>query len=283
MKYLDPKNDLVFKRIFGEHPRILKSFLNAVLPLADDEKIDSIEYLTPEQIPELTILKNSIVDVKCVDTKGRIFIVEMQMNWSSAFQQRVLFNVSKAYVRQLEKRQNYDLLHPVYGLSILDDVFEKNSIDFYHHYKIVNIENTTKTIDGLQLVFVELPKLFKTEKYKDKLLILWLRFLNEVDEKTTTLDSEFLSIPEIKEAAEISEVQAYTPDQLEWYDKFWDGVRVEKTFISQSLKSGYESGVEKGIEMGIEKGIEKGLIIALQKLIESGISEAEAKKILHIH
>jgi len=24
MKYLDPKNDLIFKKVFGEHPDILK-------------------------------------------------------------------------------------------------------------------------------------------------------------------------------------------------------------------------------------------------------------------
>lgn len=275
MIYLDPKNDLVFKRIFGEHPLILKSFLNAVLPLGEFEKIETIHYLTSEQTPDLTILKNSIVDVKCTDQKGRIFIVEMQMNWSSAFQQRVIFNVSKAYVRQLEKKQKYELLHPVFGLSIIDDIFDKTSDEFYHHYKIVNIENTNKTIDGLQLVFVELPKLFKSKVYNDKLRMLWLRFLNEIDEKTTTIDSEFLTVPEIKEASEISQMQAYTPQQLEWYDKFWDGIRVEKTFISESLESGYASGIEKGIE--------KGLAMALQKLVESGIPEIEAKKILQIH
>ena len=32
-RYLDPKNDLVFKRIFGDHPHLLISFLNAILPL----------------------------------------------------------------------------------------------------------------------------------------------------------------------------------------------------------------------------------------------------------
>jgi hypothetical protein len=30
MKYLDPKNDLIFKKIFGEHPDILMSFLNSM-------------------------------------------------------------------------------------------------------------------------------------------------------------------------------------------------------------------------------------------------------------
>ena len=32
MRYLDPKNDLAFKKVFGQHPHLLKSFLNALLP-----------------------------------------------------------------------------------------------------------------------------------------------------------------------------------------------------------------------------------------------------------
>ena len=38
-RYLDPKTDIVFKKIFGEHPRLLKSFLNAVLPFPEDRLI----------------------------------------------------------------------------------------------------------------------------------------------------------------------------------------------------------------------------------------------------
>jgi hypothetical protein len=31
MRYLDPKNDLTFKKVFGQHPHLLKSLLNALL------------------------------------------------------------------------------------------------------------------------------------------------------------------------------------------------------------------------------------------------------------
>ena len=39
MKYLDPKADLTFKKIFGNHPARLISLLNALLPLSDEEQI----------------------------------------------------------------------------------------------------------------------------------------------------------------------------------------------------------------------------------------------------
>ena len=51
MRYLDPKADLTFKKIFGEHKDLLISLLNALLPLADDEQIESVEYLSPELVP----------------------------------------------------------------------------------------------------------------------------------------------------------------------------------------------------------------------------------------
>ncbi len=130
MRYLDPKNDLVFKRVFGEKPHILRAFLNAVLPLPHDKKIESLEYLTPEQVPRLPLLKYTIVDVRCRDQKGRQFIVEMQMNWTRAFLNRVLFNASEAYVNQLDQGEQYELLQPVIGLSLLDDIFERSTEEF---------------------------------------------------------------------------------------------------------------------------------------------------------
>ena len=109
-KYLDPKSDIVFKKIFGQHPHLLKSFLNAILPLEDDRQIVELEYLSAEQIPEIPILKRTIVDVKCKDQQGQIFIVEMQVEWSDAFMQRMLFGTAQAYVKQLKPGDSYHLL-----------------------------------------------------------------------------------------------------------------------------------------------------------------------------
>ena len=45
MKYLDPKADLTFKKIFGDHPARLISLLNALLPLCEEELIQQQQYL----------------------------------------------------------------------------------------------------------------------------------------------------------------------------------------------------------------------------------------------
>lgn len=103
MRYLDPKADLTFKRVFGEHKDLVISLLNAMLPLADNELIEEVEYLPAELVPDNPVRKYSIVDVRCRDRRGRQFLVEMQMVWSQEFMQRVMFNAAKAYVRQGDK------------------------------------------------------------------------------------------------------------------------------------------------------------------------------------
>lgn len=67
-KYLDPKADLTFKKVFGEHADLLKSFLNALQPLKPGQEIESLEYIPNELVPENPGKKNSIVDVRCTDT-----------------------------------------------------------------------------------------------------------------------------------------------------------------------------------------------------------------------
>ena len=137
-RYLDPKADLTFKKVFGEHPDLVTSFLNALLPFNKGEEIESVEYLTPELVPENPLRKFSIVDVRCKDNRGRQFIVEMQMVWSREFEQRVMFNSAKAYVRQLNKKEEYHLIEPVYSLNIVNDIFEKDVDDYYHYYRMVH-------------------------------------------------------------------------------------------------------------------------------------------------
>ena len=71
MRYLDPKADLTFKKVFGEHADLVISLLSALLPFPPEEEILDVEYLSPELVPENPLRKNSIVDVRCRDNRGR--------------------------------------------------------------------------------------------------------------------------------------------------------------------------------------------------------------------
>lgn len=257
MRYLDPKADLTFKHVFGEH-RPGDQLAERLLPLNPRHEIREIEYLPAELVPENPLRKNSIVDVRCRDAEGRQFIVEMQMIWSPEFRQRVLFNASKAYVRQIDTGQEYELLQPVYSLNLVNEVFEPELEGFYHYYQLVHMEHTEKVIEGLHLIFVELPK-FNPHTYSEKKMqVLWLRFLTEINEHTREVPPELLANPEVKKAVNAVEESAFTEAQLLGYEKFWDIISVEKTLYNSAIRKGMAKGMAKGIKEGMTKGIEVG-------------------------
>lgn len=269
MRYLDPKNDLVFKRIFGEHPHLLMSLLNELLPLKS--KIKSIKYLPAELVPRIPIFKNSIVDVRCFDENGRQFIVEMQMLWTDSFKSRVVFNASKAYIKQIERGEEYKNLEPVYSLSIVNEIFETKLDEYFHHYKITHTEHSDKIIEGLEFVFIELPK-FHSKKLRDKKLnILWLRFLSEIKDGQEDIPEDFKNEPTIFEASEYAKESAYTQTELEEYDRYWDSISSEKTLISEAFDEGKIEGKMEGEQIGLQKGKIEGKIERDTEIILNGI------------
>ena len=242
-KYLNPKADVTFKRIFGEHEELVMSLLNALLPLDEGKRIEHVEYLPAELVPENPLKKNSVVDVRCRETGGRHFIVEMQMNWNNEFKRRVILNASKAVVKQLNKGEDYTLLQPVWALNLINDVgFDAGPDEFYHDYAIVNVNHTDRHIEGLRFVFVELPK-FKPQTIKEKkMAVLWLKFLTEIDESTEEVDAELLENPDTAQALQILEKSAYDDSQLYAYEYFWDAVVNERV----AIEGGYKRGMAEG-------------------------------------
>lgn len=246
-KYLDPKSDIVFKKIFGEHPHLLKSFLNAVLPLPDNGQIDTLTYLPAQQIPKLPVLKHTVVDVKCKDQQGKVFIVEMQIEWTDSFMQRLLFGTAQVYVTQLAPGEEYHFLNPVYGLGLVNSIFDNETPEWYHHYGLVKLNNPQESIiKGFTLVFVELPKFKPTTLPEKKLKVLWLRFMREISEKTKEVDPELLQIPEIHEAITLAEEASYSLEELESYQSYWKQISSEKTLLSERAAKARAEGKAEG-------------------------------------
>ena len=270
-KYLDPKADLTFKKIFGEHKNLVISLLNALLPLKEDECVESIEYWPTEKIPKRTqVEKDSIVDVCCRDNKQREFIVEMQMTWTESFKKRVLLNASKAYVAQSESGEAYQLLQPVYALNFVNAQMNVDIEGYYHHYQLVHQQNSGEVIDGLQLVFIELPKFRPQSMTEKKMQVLWLRFLTEINAKTREVPAELLENPEVSQALKIVEEAAYTPAEMRAYDKFWDNISVAKTL--EYARKQEQEDFKKRIEAA-----EAEVLAAEAKVVKAKAQADEAK------
>lgn len=258
MKYLDPKNDVIFKKIFGQHPNILMSFLNSMLPLPEGQEIVKLEYLSPEMIPDTFLEKFTSVDVRCKDKNGRQFLVEMQMNWTTAFKQRVLFNASKAYVTQTEKGFEYSQLKPVYALNLINQNYLPDNSEYYHHYAVVHLQNNDEKLEGLEFVFIELEK-FKSKNIRDKKLqVLWLRFLTEINEQSEKIAAELLEYPEIQQAINFVHEASLSKEEKLLYDKNWDRISSEKTILAQTKAEGIAEGKAEGKAEGRAEGKAEG-------------------------
>jgi predicted transposase/invertase (TIGR01784 family) len=98
-KFLSPKNDVAFRKIFGteKNKDILIHFLNDIIDFDGKKPICDVTFLKTIQDPEIKVQKTSIVDILCKDQEGNRYIVEMQVAKEKGFEKRAQFYASKAY------------------------------------------------------------------------------------------------------------------------------------------------------------------------------------------
>uniref|UniRef100_UPI004025C942 Rpn family recombination-promoting nuclease/putative transposase n=1 Tax=Prevotella sp. TaxID=59823 RepID=UPI004025C942 len=279
-KYLDPRADLTFKKVFADHKDLMISFLNAMLPLPDDGQVTSIEYLPFELIPTMPLKKDTIVDVRCEDQLKRQFIVEMQMIWTADFFKRVLFNSSKAYVKQLKSGDDYSDLQPVYSLNLINEAFLHDTDEWYHDYGLMEFKYPNHVIEDMHVIFIELPK-FKPHSFTEKkMTALWLRFLTEIDGDTKIAPKELLENPETRKALDIVEESAYSDAQMAGYDHFWDMVSVERTLhssVRREREKGKAEGLAEGLAEGMAEGMKQGKAEGLAEGMKQGMKQGLAQ------
>ena len=274
MKYLDPKADLTFKKIFGNHPARLISLLNALLPLSDEEQIHKIKYLPTELVPENNSYRYAIANILCTDTKGNKLCVVIRMEWSNFFEQRVQFLTSELYVDPVIKQVKYFAQYPTYSLNLINDTFKYDTPDFIHNFRIVHDKDSNKVIKGLHFTFIELPK-FTPHSIADKrMMVLWLRFLTEINANTKEIPADLLNDPEIGKAVEELEISGFTDAELRAYDKFWDSVSVERTLLDDRYQKGKEEGMEEGRAEGRAEGMNQRSLEIAKKMLAKGMDEA---------
>jgi predicted transposase/invertase (TIGR01784 family) len=166
--YADLKNDVVFRKVFGQHPRVLAGLLNDLLERSGEREITELEYLPGEQAPLVLGLKLSILDVRCRERGGATFIVEMQVLHVTGFLNRVVYNACKAYVGALKKGAAYGELVDVVAVSICDFVLwpdaERDAataprVPLVSRWSMAEQASGHRALGQVQYVFVELPKL----------------------------------------------------------------------------------------------------------------------------
>ena len=102
------------------------------------------------------------------------------------------------------------------------------------------------------------------------MMVLWLRFLTEINSNTKDIPADLLNDPEIGKAVEELEISGFSDAELRAYDKFWDSVSVERTLLDDS----YQKGKKEGMEEGIEKGMNQRSLEIARKMLANEMDEA---------
>jgi len=244
MQFVDPKNDLAFKKIFGDETKkeILISLLNAILDFKDEETIVELDLVNPYQVPKIPELKETILDIRAKNKAGEQFIIEMQRKDLGDFAKRSLYYTSKAYVSQLNVKEDYSKLNKVYFIGIVDfTMFKSNS--YVSRHLILNKETLTQDIEDFEFTFIELDKFNKNLNQLETILDKWLYFIKNAAD-LEMIPKEYESIEEFKEAFTIATQYNWNKKELEVYDymtmKDWDEIN--------ALKTAERKGIEQGIE-----------------------------------
>jgi len=271
--FVDPKNDVAFRKIFGDENKkeILISFLNNILEFAGtDKEIMDITIQNPYQVPKLKDLKETILDIKAVDKRNIHYIIEMQVFHTTAFEKKVLYYVSKSYYQQLNRAEDYPKLNQVIFLGFLNFILFHKNPDYATRHLILDEKTNENHFKDFELNFVELPKFTKSlEELKD-IKDKWIYFVKNAG-NMKVIPRELQEPKELKEAFEVAKQMKWSKEELEAYDALGIFIQDERGRVEYALEEGIRIGEEKGIKKGKLEGKIEGKIETAKELLKMGI------------
>jgi predicted transposase/invertase (TIGR01784 family) len=270
MRFVDVKNDVAFRKIFGNENKkvILISILNAVLGLEGQDRVRDVTLLNPYQLPRLVGEKSSIIDVKATDEKGATFIVEMQVAEPAGFDKRVLYYTSKDYAGQINSGDDYTLLRPVYFIGILNFNYFTGD-DYLSSHSIIDEATGQNAFKDLKFRFIELKKFNKKEHELKSIVDKWtffIKYAEDLDVMPANVDDEGL-----KEAYEAAAQHNWTKEAYDAY--IYAGMREQDE--KGRIQKAQENTRNQLIVSFYENGVPIGTIAT-----SVGISESEVQRIL---
>ncbi|MGK7925662.1 MAG: Rpn family recombination-promoting nuclease/putative transposase [Spirulina sp.] len=265
MKFISPKIDYAFKKIFGSEQSkdILISFLNAII-YKGKKVIQSLTIVNPYNPGQVITLKDTYLDVKAVLADDSIVVIEMQVARMAAFSKRVMYNLVKGYANQLTKGDDYPLLNPAIAVTITDFKLFNNTQKVINQF--VFQEKSKKFAypdEELQLVFVELPKFKKTLEELETLADKWIYFLKEAA-SLESIPETLGKVAEIELALNLASQANMTVEEFEIVDRRAIMLQDEKGKIAYAEEQGRKKGREQGRQQGRQEG-EIALILRLLK------------------
>lgn len=269
IRYLDPTNDVAFKRVFGDKTR-MTSFLNSILHLEEGLRIVELEFISPEELPDFGIGKKAVFDLKVKDEAGNYYVVEMQNRKEDSFLKRMQFYASSAYTNQARRGITHDGLMPVILVAIVNNKIFPDDVPCISYHHTLELKTKKRHLYDVSYVFVELAKFHKTPEQIDTIEDEWLYFLacqHEAKAPPETIKDQI-----VLEAFENIEQFNWTEGQYDAYIRA--KLAADAEFITREAEygRGKVEGEIKGRMEGEIKGKIEGKIEIAKLMLSSGES-----------
>ena len=279
-KLLSPKMDVVFQVLFGEvgSEEITKDFLKAAL----NEEITKVDLSKNPVLRRIRLDdKMGVLDVIAEIDDKEYCNIEMQMSNKDDLIKRFLFYWAKTYARNVHNGEFYEKLKRTIVVIITDfEVKGLEELEYCSKWKIIEEKERKKILtDLMEIVIIELHKIYKNKNMNDKLL-QWTYFLdNPRSEEVKKIMEENKVIKEANEKLEEISNDEIMQRIAEWKE---DGLRLErgrqarferelKEGKEKAMKEGREEGRKEGIQQGIAEGIEQDKIEIARKMKNKGM------------
>ncbi|QTP61704.1 Rpn family recombination-promoting nuclease/putative transposase [Wolbachia endosymbiont of Wiebesia pumilae] len=278
-KFLDPKNDVAFRRIFGteKNKDILIHFLNDILGFTGKDEIKEIEFLSTIQDAEIASKKQSIVDVLCRDENGVQVIVEMQVAKTKGFEKRAQYYAAKAYSRQADKGDQYQGLKEIIFIAIAGCILFPNKSEYKSDHVMLDKDSYEHDLKDFYFTFIELPKFPKTkEDQLESIVEKWIYYFKYADETSEEeLEKIIGSDVIIKKAYE--ELNRFNWSEKEFiaYEQEIKRIRDERAVLEQKLDDAKKEGKIEVAKTMLANNVDVTTIVKFTGLSMSEIKELQ--------
>ena len=254
---LSPKLDVVFQILFGEvgSEEITKDLLNTVL----EEKVEDVKLneniVLRREIPKE---KMGIVDVLAKVNGKEYCNIEMQLTNKKNIIKRLLYYLSKQYIKGVKEGEDYSELKRTIVILIAD--FELGGLEdvgFHSKWNMRELEKRDRVLtEDIEIHIIEIPKMYREKaKGKREKLKEWLYFLENPESK------EVLGYMESNENMKEAKEKLDTMSEDERIRKLAE-LR-EKAILDEKEAeyTGYCKGKEDGIRAIVQNMKKEGLEI----------------------
>ena len=252
--------DWAIKRLLRQKANfgVLEGFLTVFL----GEKITITEILESESNQQTIDDKFNRVDIKALNSKGEIIIVEIQNEREANFLERILYGVAKAITEHISLGDKYYMVKKVYSISILYFDLGKGADYLYHgRNQFIGVH----THDYLQITTRKKNALitrYPSEIFPEYILIR----VNEFNQVAVSPLEEWMSYlkdgkirpdttaPGLREAREKLKYYSMSPAERNAYDRHLGDIMIQNDVMDTARLEGLTEGLAKGLAQGLEEG-----------------------------